>query len=103
MESPPPSSSRVKTAESVSEKSPKLYRQVATEQGSRVKLCVLLFALRVAGLQGMPVPQVKKFLVRRGIEPQSPAYMASALTTELLTAPAEMNALTFISYGTILF
>ena len=26
--------------ESVSEQSPKLYRQVATEQGSRVKLCV---------------------------------------------------------------
>ena len=31
------------STESVSEQSPKLYRQVATEQGSRLKLCVLLF------------------------------------------------------------
>ena len=36
-------------AESVSEQSPKLYGQVATEQDSRVKLCVLLFENVVGG------------------------------------------------------
>ena len=44
--------------ESVREQSPKLYRQVATEQGSRVKLCVLLFENAVgaarAGSQILP-------------------------------------------------
>ena len=40
----------------------------------------------------MLVPQAKKCLARRGVKAQSPAYMASALNTELLTTPAEMNA-----------
>ena len=39
-------------AESVSEQSPKLYRQVTTKQGSRVKLCVLLFENGVGGSTG---------------------------------------------------
>ena len=39
-------------SESVSEQSPMLYRQVATEQGSRVKLCVLLFENTVGGSTG---------------------------------------------------
>ena len=77
--------------ESVSEQSPKLYRQVATEQGSRVKLCILLsekavggstggvsdftiqvklqtinnrLSIQADGLQGMPFPQAKKGLAR---------------------------------------
>ena len=36
-------------------------------------------------------PSGEKCLVRKGIKPQSPAYMAIAPTTELLTTPAELN------------
>ena len=38
--------------ESVFKQSPKFYRQVATEQGSRVKLCILLFENAVGGSTG---------------------------------------------------
>ena len=40
----------------------------------------------------MPIPSAQKVMARLGIEPRSPAYMADALTTELLTTPAEISA-----------
>ena len=42
--------------------------------------------------KGVPIPSAQKAMARPGIEPRSPAYMADALTAELLTTPAEMSA-----------
>ena len=39
-------------------------------------------------------PQPEKLMVRPGIEPGSPAYMADALTFELLTTPVTMTGQT---------
>ena len=48
--------------------------------------------LQVAGLQGCANTLGPKNLVAwPGIEPGSPAYMAVALTSELLTTPVTMN------------
>merc|ERR1712002_611857 len=40
-------------------------------------------------------PRPEKFLARPGLEPGSPAFMASALPTELLTTASEMSACPF--------
>merc|ERR1711888_503972 len=40
-------------------------------------------------------PRPKKFLAQPGLEPGSPAFMASALPTELLTTASKMSACPF--------
>ena len=54
------------------------------------------FELQVAGLQGSAKTLERKTLVAwPGIEPGSPAYMASALTTELLYHAGQLGEETF--------
>ena len=51
-----------------------------------------LLDLQVDGLQGcVKTLGLEKLVAWPGIEPGSPAYMAVALTSELLTTPVTMN------------
>jgi hypothetical protein len=44
--------------------------------------------------KGVPIPSAQKVMARWGIEPSSPAYMADALTLELMTMPITITVKT---------